>query len=586
MKFFVPVTTFIKRHITALHTVPIFMIGVFLIFFRLTRPDLIQDDAHYALRAVDYFDYLFSQNQTTPVQWFGYEPWWSKLSFHDHPPLVFATLHLFFMTFGVSPFVAKLPFALAGAATLAALYHLVRLLYDGKTASVALLLLSINAYFIWAARVGYLEIFVIFFSTLSFVFLQKSTAQERLLLAAATSAGLAMLSKYTALFIVPVFVITLFAHRSRYHVRTLFSSLVILIAILSPVIIYNQRMYHTRGHFDVQIASFLQQSSSDWPILTRSASFTPLTNIASIATHLIDAFSAPVFLLFLVSLGFIIWDSRTRDGVTRHAHLLTTVISLILLFAVVGPASRYLSLFAVPACVTIAYAVTSYFRTVFNIVHRRKRILVSITTFMAVFFVLYQLFYTFHTNHSYRPWGIPGRDYAHIRIDNLGFYELDVFLTQLLHNTKALPQKMVEQYQHIPWLHERSERLLADQSRALFPTLLLYDRNINWFGRVWVFDRRTLTDGYVSFSFDDWQQKLALEPQYRTGYDFSSAYLFMPGKKNESLARTNSHYSFLTEEIQSYFIRHEHAPLRIITNPAGEECFYVYYIDDFRKLPF
>src|SRR3989338_5805031 len=60
----------------------ILLLAFVLIFFRLTRPDMMSDDAHYSFRSIFYLDFLASQKQTVPWRWFGKIPAWSKLSFH------------------------------------------------------------------------------------------------------------------------------------------------------------------------------------------------------------------------------------------------------------------------------------------------------------------------------------------------------------------------------------------------------------------------------------------------------------------------------------------------------------------------
>ena len=78
----------------------ILLLAFVLIFFRLTRPDMMSDDAHYSFRSIFYLDFLASQKQTTPLQWFGEILSWSKLSFHDAPPMIFFIQHAFFEIFG------------------------------------------------------------------------------------------------------------------------------------------------------------------------------------------------------------------------------------------------------------------------------------------------------------------------------------------------------------------------------------------------------------------------------------------------------------------------------------------------------
>jgi len=62
--------------------------------------DPVGDEVLYAFRAVGLLDYDVAEFQTTPLQWFdGNIPWWTKLSFHDHPPLVFLIQHFFIKIF-------------------------------------------------------------------------------------------------------------------------------------------------------------------------------------------------------------------------------------------------------------------------------------------------------------------------------------------------------------------------------------------------------------------------------------------------------------------------------------------------------
>src|SRR3989338_6885137 len=67
--------------------------------------EIFHDEGLYAFRSIGYIDYIQNNDQTTPIQWFKdlpQIPWWTKLSFHDHPPLFFLVQHLFFRVFGNS----------------------------------------------------------------------------------------------------------------------------------------------------------------------------------------------------------------------------------------------------------------------------------------------------------------------------------------------------------------------------------------------------------------------------------------------------------------------------------------------------
>ena len=98
--------------------IAIVLIASFLIFFRLGMADSLTDGSHYSLRALGYTDYIVPRLQSTPLEWFEKIPSWSRLSFHDAPPLVFIVENVFFKIFGENMYAMRLPFALAGLGTL------------------------------------------------------------------------------------------------------------------------------------------------------------------------------------------------------------------------------------------------------------------------------------------------------------------------------------------------------------------------------------------------------------------------------------------------------------------------------------
>src|SRR3989344_9319669 len=82
----------------------IFFILIIAFGFRIwnaQHQDLFGDEAAYAFRSVGYLDYLGTNFQTQPVDWYQDSelPWWTRLSFHAHPPLGFLIQHLFFNVF-------------------------------------------------------------------------------------------------------------------------------------------------------------------------------------------------------------------------------------------------------------------------------------------------------------------------------------------------------------------------------------------------------------------------------------------------------------------------------------------------------
>ena len=147
---------FFLKHRTVILLTGIVALAAFLMLFRLGFADIQIDDAMYSLRALGYLDFVDSDLQTTPVDWFGEIPWWSRLSFHDAPPLVFIIQHFFFKFFGTATVVARLPFAIAGIGSVLLLYFIGKRLYSVEAGLLASLLLAVSTYHTWGSRVGYL----------------------------------------------------------------------------------------------------------------------------------------------------------------------------------------------------------------------------------------------------------------------------------------------------------------------------------------------------------------------------------------------------------------------------------------------
>src|SRR3989344_7716658 len=92
--------------------------------------DTLSDEVLYSVRAIGMLDFDEAAEQTTPLEWFDpYIPSWTKFSFHDHPPLVFAVQHVFMRVLGETTFAFRLPSAFLGIAAVYLLYLIGHLLY-------------------------------------------------------------------------------------------------------------------------------------------------------------------------------------------------------------------------------------------------------------------------------------------------------------------------------------------------------------------------------------------------------------------------------------------------------------------------
>ena len=269
----------------------------FLRLFRLSRADMMTDAAHYSFRAIGYLDYLSFDKQTTPIVWFKSIPWWGILSFHDHPPLVFLIQNLFFKMFRINTFIARLPFALFGIGSVFLVYLLAQKLYGGYSGYLAALILSVCNYHVWISRVGYFESILSFFVLLAVYYFVQALEDDKYFIHFGIYLGLAFLCKYTAFFLIPaLFVFTIIWRRDVFRLRKFLFGLLICLLIFSPVVLYNLKMYQTRGHFDLQFAKVFGQDMSDWSNIKGGISFNFMHSLKDIWTSLYSNFSFVIFI--------------------------------------------------------------------------------------------------------------------------------------------------------------------------------------------------------------------------------------------------------------------------------------------------
>ena len=138
----------IKEFIKKNGIIIILLLATFFILFNFTRGGMHGDDAIYAIRSIGPIDFMFANNQPTPLQLFDQFPWWGQLSNHDHPPLIFWIMHIF-LIFGSSILIARLPFLIFGILTVYLVYLILKDNVNKNAAILGSLLLVLNSYFIW-----------------------------------------------------------------------------------------------------------------------------------------------------------------------------------------------------------------------------------------------------------------------------------------------------------------------------------------------------------------------------------------------------------------------------------------------------
>jgi len=307
---------------------------------------LFGDEAAYAFRAVGYLDYLGTSFQTTPVEWYANEalPWWTRLSFHDHPPLFFLVAHWFFNFLGDTAFAARLPSALAGTASVLLIYFLVKKLFEKETLAFgAALLFAVDGAMAGISRTVLMEPLLILLILFNIFCFFKYLEDRRWWWVFGVSLGLVALTKYIGLFILPVYFIYLLIYRRGvFRDRAFYAAGGLALLLFSPVMVYNFFLFLARGHFDLQLAYFLGQETPEWTGLLGKAQ----DPFSEFFYHLFRSYgwAAPTAALLGVSYS-LWWFLKQKNERPMLVFWWLYLIFATILFIFIGSAERFLTLY-------------------------------------------------------------------------------------------------------------------------------------------------------------------------------------------------------------------------------------------------
>lgn len=489
-------TTFVsgseKRWAIPMALLAIILAGGVIRVWNLTGPDVLNDEALYAMRAVGYFDYIASTNrQTTPMIWFPERVWWQGLSFHDAPPLVFAVQWLFFKIFGETVFAARLPFVFAGLLAIYGTFLLGRLMAGPRVALVAASVMAAMNYHVWISRIGFLDGFVIVSAVFSLYFFLRAEKNSRLYLAWGVFVGLGLLTKYTFLFMGPVFLFMLFGWwRGALRNYWFWGGVGIFLILISPVFIYNVMMVLTRGHPDAALSTLVGMHPQDFSGLTRSASF-GFARIGASARGLVSGMS----LAFLVSLALaaiagVFALLRKNERRRKVFTIWLTVIFALLMLGVAGGGDRY-GVVTIPFfAIGIAWAGSMLFAKLTRRPFRIAFVVATVALFAweGVFAVQSQLMLKPIIQHplflqNFRP-------------EWLGYNALEAYVADFY---RRYPDPSYYVFARTPQIRAYQIRLLEavhakGEDRPQQTHMLVFDDRMDWFPAVWIFERRRTYD--------------------------------------------------------------------------------------------
>lgn len=415
----------------------ILTLGVCLRAFQANSFNFYRDEALNAYRAFGWFDFLGTDTvEMTPLHWFTTPPWWSHLSFHDHPYLGFGIEHVFMSMFGDGLFAVRLPFIISGLLITYLIYRCLKGTYGTTGALVAAAVFSISSYAVWTALGALYEGFVQLFSLLTLMGVVQYTSQKktRYLVLAGLSFGAALATKYTAIFLIPVLILFfLLWHRPILRTLSFYKDLLIagagLLLVLAPVIIYNVFLFQARGHFDIHLSRMLGIYSQDYrAVLPPESGFTVLQgggNILQLGAIHFSTSSFPFALLLLVGALYLLVRVVQKRAESVEQFTLLSLGALMFLFTILPPETRYVPLGLPFLSIAVGVLVGTGMQN--ERTQKHQRLLGG--TLIGI--LLFELAYSINTNVLSHPFGPVGSTYSESRYYALGFERFETWLRDL-----------------------------------------------------------------------------------------------------------------------------------------------------------
>lgn len=547
----------------------ILAVGAILRFWNLWRFGLHHDAALNSARALGWFDYLVGIGQTTPIVWFGYIPWWANLSFHDHPFLSFALQKIFFIFFGGSSFVALLPFLLAGLLAAWVIYRLVKENSSELSGLWAAAIFAVSSYAVWSARSGYLEALLALWIVLSLYFFLRfvSADRPRDLYLWAIFAACALLTKYTGVFLLPAAGLYLLVGKRRvFSNKHFWFAVLVFLALLSPVIVYNAEVYVARGHFDAALSSMVGMSPADYAALSyRSEGGGLATNFAGIFISVARNSSVPLVLLFAVSLLYLI-----GQALKRRIGVLTAVVGLNLvfmtaMFVFAGAADRFVVI-TLPFLAILAGLAIGEFRQRCKTSAARRAVSVAAAVVLAG-----EMLFSFNTNVLANPVGEPPLAYSKQRFTVDGFESLDAYLRKSAYGRLG-PLRRLDTLSG-----KTAELDIAGRE------VVLFDERADWFSRVWYVDRYVHYYGTPIVYFTDLDKAVGQNQTAKTDFleylrrGGAVGFWFVLAEGPAISPKADADYSQFMEALESQ-LQAAGTLTKAVKNGSGETVFKIYHV--------
>jgi len=526
--------------------------------------DTTTDEVLYAFRAAELVDYDESADQPTPLEWFdGNIPWWTSLSFHDHPPLVFWIQHVSMRIFGETNFGFRVPSALFGIAAVYLVYCIGRRLYNEWVGFFSALALAVSTNHVYISRSGMQESQTIFFILLSLFLFLRSRDDERYLIPTGAALGLSFLTKYTTFFLVPAFLLYLiFFKRSYFRSWKLYAGVGLSIIIFSPVILYNYLLYRAVGHFDFQFSFIFRQFPEVWRIAPGKEIGSLSDRIQSLVPNLFKINSWLFLGLFGAAL---LWMFARLKKLKEHVVPFGMLVFVLLLIFQIGTSFRFLSMFTPFFALVIGFAIAKLFET------SKKWALVLVAVFVPL-----EIAYATHSQIWYISEGIPPWTHSrYLRYEKHdgGYNELGDYLASEL-SGKRPAQVFEMQYQFLNDLHKKAFDEAQGKNLEPYSAVIIYDDNVDHIAQLWVLDRLNIYHAWPTLKTEQYIKFLqANNLEDITDAGFDHYYVIIPTDEVflRKLESRTQYGALFEQELQ----REGVVPISI-KNSRGKEAFRVY----------
>lgn len=469
----------------------ILFIGILVVYFFLSISlagyyDYSGDSSIYSVRAFGWTDYI-GDGQKGPVEWLGYKPWWGSLSFQDAPPVAFLLQNIFFRFLGDDISSVQTMFILLGCIQLGFIYFCIKKIRDKETAIWSTITYSVSSLALWSTFSGNLESILSLFVVLNFlsVSLYYRYKKDSLFYISVVFMGLALMTKYTAIFIIPSFFMSLYLYRKNEksnfleNYRKYLLAIVIFLVIISPTVIYNYNIYLNRGNFDTALSAMVGMDNE----LGRGVNFNFVLNIFEVASTLFETSSFLYMVLCLLSFVFMTVRSQKKKTDIFEDTIVVYIFMLFVMLGFMGGGVRWIPIFIPLFAVVVGLFIMEYKKRTTNVTFV---VIVSLA-------LIFEFIYTINTNILLEPIGKVGIFSSRVRNQNVGFNQLDIYLKKEL---SPFPEKFkVEQPKDLEISYEN----VVNSTHKI----IMYDGRINWFAKKWYLEKYFVYYRIGVFSYEN-----------------------------------------------------------------------------------